>query len=259
MRLTFWWLLGTLFVLIIFTGKSAAQDTLTTDEVIAIVAAHPAFATGLENSRDWTARAYNTRNRYGIWRVEFRNADGDDLGWAELNPYNERFYSHEAYFGATEAQVTAAEPILREFISTQPDIVELMEDPSVYDMYVDYDGYNDWWGVYIDRAADSLYVVVRFAENNPDSLENPQLVTIYFENILSYDEWYTASSQEAIAIAFQQSEIAAALRGSENWTTTTTTEDSIVWNVVFLVDAVPVAEATVNLDDKSVVEFSVGG
>jgi hypothetical protein len=249
--------LTVLLLLSLLVMPSSAQDSFTSQDVIAIVAAHPAFATGLDNSGDWSARAYNTRNRYGIWRVEFKNAAGDDLGWATVDPAKERLYSYEAYFGATDAQRLAAEPILREFISTQPELLALLEDPSIYDMYVDYDGYNDWWGVYIDIGADSLYVVIRFADHNPDSLENPQLVTIYFENVLSYDEWYTASSQAAIAIAFQQSEIAAALRGSDDWTTTTSTEDSRTWQVVFLLNDTPAAEAIVNLEDKTVVEFSL--
>jgi hypothetical protein len=46
----------------------------TTDDAINLAATHSSFAKGLEDRPGWSAVAYDTKNYYGIWRVQFYDA-----------------------------------------------------------------------------------------------------------------------------------------------------------------------------------------
>lgn len=232
--------------------QAAAQDEATRASAVELAASHPDFAAGLENVGDWTAQVYNTRNAYGIWHVEFYNSAGDQLGWADVNPERERVYSWEAYFGVDDATREEAYPTLREFIDNAPEVLELVDDPSVYEIYVDFDGYSDYWGVYLDRGPDSLYIVVRFSENTLTMQGEPELVRLYFSEVQSYEDWYQTTSAEAVAVAFAAPEVADAVRGVEGWTTQTESEDGVLWTVTFLNGEEILAKVVVNLEDRSV-------
>jgi hypothetical protein len=250
-------ILTIILIAALFGTTARAQNEYSEQDAIDAAAAHEAFDAGLEATPGWYAAAYNTGNAYGVWHVEFWDADGDTLGWADVNPKNGRVYSWEEYFGVTEDQRASAEEILRPFVSDHPDVRELIEEPSIYDMYVDYDGWSDMWGVYIDRGGDSLYLLVEFldAANHAD----PVLRGIFFSEVLSYDEWFAASSEAVSALAFELPEIAAALRDAEAWTSDAERVGNNTWEVTFNAGDAVLARATVDLDDSAVIDYSVEG
>ena len=86
------------------------------------------------------------------------------------------------------------------------------------DIYPWWDGDAEAWVSWISDARDAIMVAVQFDGGAQDSAENPVLTQLWFPNLSSYDEWWVASSSEAVAVAFQEIEIAAALRG-QSWTT----------------------------------------
>lgn len=245
------------FISLALAGVIQAQDDFAEAEVIAVAAQSDVFAAGLEMHPGWYAAAYDTENSYGVWRVQFWSAEGEDLGWADVNPERERLYSWEAYFGATDAQKEAAYSVLRDFVSAQPEILELVEDPSLYDFYVDFDGYADLWGVYIDRGAESLYVLVDFEDDF--AFTNPELVRLYFSEVMSYDEWREGKGAEAAATAYAQPEIADAVRDVEGWQAAAEPAGSPLWRVSFLAGEDMLAWATVNIKTSEVVEYGVTG
>jgi hypothetical protein len=232
-----------------------AQD----DEQSAIATAtnHPVFAVGLANYEGWTAAAYDSNNIYGIWRVQFWDADGKELAWADVNPIRGRVYSYEAYFRASEAQIAAAEPVLREYITTNPDILALIEDPGQYDFNIVYDPRSKWWRVTIYMSENSLYIIVKFDGITPNSFENPQIIGIYFPNVMPYADWQEASQAEAIALAFQNSEISAALSSAGEWTTQTERLAGTLWRVAFVQGDTLLAEVTVDLEADAIVEYRI--
>ncbi len=202
---------------------------------------------------DWYAKAYDTQNEFGIWRVQFYNSDDEDMGFADVNLEKNVVYVYECYFGASDEQLEAAQPVLEEYIRNNEQMLDLLDDVGEKPMYIDYDGYNDWWGVYIENGENSLYVTVRFAEWTPKSLDEPQLLNFSFSNVLSYDDWYGATSQQAVVVAFADSRVGNALAGKEGWTTNVTHVKDSVWEVEFLIDDEVVTSATINLQDESVV------
>lgn len=235
-----------------------AQTNFTDEEVINMVASAPQFATALENveayTGGWEAVTFNTKNAYGIWRVYFSSANGDDVGWADINPQNGKIYSWDVYIGATDEQKEVAMPILKDYLSNNPDILELLDNPAQYEMYVDYDGWNDYWGVYIGAAEYALWVTVQFDEGySPYNLENPQLTGVYFPDLPDYDQWLQDTQAKAVNIAFANADIGAALRGN-TWTTQSERVEGDIWSIAFFVDENLVVTATVDLISETVIE-----
>lgn len=235
-----------------------AQETFTEQDAIDLAATSELFVAGLEQNPDWSAAAYDTHNAYGIWRVQFWYANGEELGWADVSPERGKVYSWEVYFGATDAQQNAAEPVLRDFIATEPRFVDLLEDPSQYDMYIDYDGYNRYWGVYIDVGADSLWTAIQFAGKAPDALDDPQVLGLYFSGVLSYAEWQESNEATAIATAFQNADVADALASVDKWTTSVELNDDGMWTVYFLDGETVLVTVEVDIAADQVIDFTIG-
>jgi hypothetical protein len=238
--------------LIALPRGSRAQQTFSADDAIAFVAGSPQFATGLEYSLGWSAVAYNTGNAYGVWRVEFDDAAGDDLGWADVSLERGRIYSYDAYFYPTDALRFEAEPILREFVYAQPQVLELVSNPADYEYWFDYDGWNNWWYFYIAVGGqNSVTALVRFDDGeNELSLNNPHFLQIMFTDLPDYESWHDAGEASATAVAFAQGEIAARLRDNSGWTSSANPADggsSSQWVVGFYVGDTMVAQAGVDI------------
>jgi hypothetical protein len=247
---------GAVFVYHPVLSPASADTRHSAEDAIALALQHSIFAAGLEFREGWTAQAYNSENAYGIWRVQFWH-EGDDLGWADVSLDLGKVYGYEAYFGATDLQREAAEEVIRDFVSSNEEVLELLPDVADYEMYIDYDSSSKLWYAYVDRGSDSIMPVIQFAGDDPLTPEDPALFTIWFPQIVSYTEWEEAQKANAISIAFQQSDISAALRGADWVTEVSTVDGQHVWHVLFLVDGTGVADATVNLNTSAVTEYSV--
>ncbi|PJF30883.1 MAG: hypothetical protein CUN52_03405 [Phototrophicales bacterium] len=237
---------------------SSAQSNFTDDEVIALVANSPQFASALQTVTEyaggWNAVTFNTQNAYGIWRVYFTSADDESIGWADVNPELGRIYSWDVNISATDAQKEAVIPILKDYLSRHPDILELLDNPASYDYYVDYNGWDDQWGVYIAAGEYALWVTVQFEDGYlPTNLNNPQLTGIYFPDLPDYDQWLQDTQAKAVNIAFANSQVGLALRG-RTWTTTSERLEGDMWRVAFLVDDAVVIVATVDIETGDVLE-----
>jgi hypothetical protein len=244
-----------LVVLLLAAGAAQAQD-VTEADAIAVAVAHPAFAGWLDYYPDWHAAAYDTENTYGIWRVQFWGADNADLGWADVNPAREQVYTWETYFSLNDEVQAAAEPVIREFIVAHPRVLELIESPEQYDIYLEYDGTSGFWGVYLDRGMDSLYLLIDFEDDL--ALTEPRLVRLFFANVVSYKEWAEGNQAKAAATAFAHPDIAAVVRDVEGWTTTAWRVEGTLWAVTFLDGDQPLAEATVDVEANRVIDYHIG-
>ncbi|MDX2074809.1 MAG: hypothetical protein SFZ02_00130 [bacterium] len=239
-------------------GDLLAQTNFTDDEVINIVATSPEFVDNLQLVTDvaggWEAVTFNTKNAYGIWRVYFSTYEGDQIGWADLNPQSGKIYSWDVYIPATDAQKEIATPIIKDFLNTQPQILELLDNPAQYDMYIDYDGWNNHWGVYIGAGEYALWVTVEFENGtSPDKLDNPRLTGVFFPDLPDYDQWIEDTKASVVNIAFANADVGAALRG-QTWTTAVERLEGDFWQVEFFVNETLVVTATVDLVAETVTE-----
>jgi len=255
-------ILSLFLTLILAAAPAMAQESFTEADAIAAVLEDPAFAGGLAAVEGWTAAAYDTRNAYGIWRVQFWDGSGEDLAWADVNPARRKVYSFEAYFPVSEQEYEAAYAPLRAFVDSHPDLIELLGSPEAYDIYIDYDRWNRHWGVYIDAGADSLWIAVRFtggASPEHEYFSDPLLVALYFSNVLSYSDWQESQKALATVTAHQHAEIGRALEGVIGWTTEVyAVEDhQNLWMVAFKDGERLIAEVMVDTAASQIVDFAI--
>ncbi len=253
------WIGIVLTILILTVTVASAQETATADQVIAIVATSYPYSVALEAHPEWRIEAFNTRNRYGIWRVQFWDASGEEIGYADVSPERGAVMYYEGLFYATEAERQAGYDAVHAFLSTNPELEALDVPLEELDTWIDYDPWNRAWNAWIEDGYDSLYAVVRFGDGMPWTLNDPELVNIAFPNVLSYDEWYEENENQAILLAFQQNEIAAALRDQSGWVALAVPAEGelqSVWNVEFLSGDQVVATAVVDLANQQVIEAS---
>lgn len=248
---------ATVLLWVLATAVAYGQE-YSEQDAINLALSVPEFAAALEGREDWYARAYYTGNRFGIWRVQFYDADGTDMGFADLNLEEQAVYVYECYYGAQDRHREAAQPVLEGYLRSHPQVLRWLEDvenAEQHPMYVDYDSYNDWWGVYIAAGAESLYVIVRFARPGVDVLEEPRLERIYFAEIKSFDEWFSAISQEAVVVAFADQRVGDALHRLTGWTTQPEYLGGSLWKIAFYSAGQWLGEATVDMSRRAVLDF----
>ncbi|MBK8137430.1 MAG: hypothetical protein IPK52_16715 [Chloroflexi bacterium] len=236
-----------------------AQDDPTTESVVALVLAIPEISGGLDRLTDYETLAYNSNNTYGIWQVEFRDLEGNQVAWAQVQPSTGRVYAWETYFAAADASYEVILPVFQEFVANHPDVRALIRGIDQDEIYPWWDGNTQAWMTWIGDAGDAIMVAVQFDGGSEDSTENPVLTDIWFPNLPSYEEWWVASSSQAVAVAFQQVDIAIALRG-KTWTTESELidqSDTNLWTVRFLSDGTLVASATVNVFEGELIAYEI--
>jgi hypothetical protein len=236
---------------------SALATAQSPQDAINLAASHPAFVKGLADRPGWSANAYDSESRYGIWRVEFYDADGNGLGWADVNVEQQRLYAWDAAFDVIESQYAEAEQILIDFLrndETSQKLIGSVDD--VYGWWVGYDSWREVWMVHLDRGADSLDLTLRSRSSQPKSFESLYLEKVYVANIMSYDDWHNANGSEVVALAFENPDVAAAVRGMD-WTTSTERLEGDAWKVRFLSGEEVIVEADVNVADGSIANINV--
>jgi hypothetical protein len=238
-------------LLLTFVTAQSPQDAIN------LASSHPAFAKGLEDRPGWSANAYDTKSRYEIWRVEFYDAEGNGVGWADVNLEQQHLYAWDAAFDVIEGQYAEAEQVLIDFLrndETSQKLIGSVDD--VYGWWVGYDSWREVWMVHLDRGADSLDLTLRSRSSQPKSFESLYLEKVYVANIMSYGDWQNANGSQVVALAFENPEVAAAVRGKD-WTTSTERLEGDAWKVRFLSGEQVIVEADVNLADSSVANIAV--
>lgn len=230
----------------------AAQDG-EVQRAISAAAGHPMFAAGLAQHPGWTATAYDARDRYGLWRVDFFAADGEQLGWAQVRLVDGRMFAWETGFGLEGDAYARAEEALLDFLRDDPGFRDLAGDVDDREwVWVGYEEWRDTWVVHIERGADSVIVILRSEDEWARSLERLHIVQVQVPGVVAVEEWRSRRSADAIALAFTEPRVAAAVRGLEGWTTEAEALDWDVWRVSFVWEGRTVARADVDLVERSV-------
>jgi hypothetical protein len=249
--------LGLALLLLLSAGFAQAQ-ALSEQDVIDFAANNPPFSMAL-GDRDWTASAFDTGNRYGVWRVQFWDAEGNDLGIADVQPARQRIYSAEFTGEATQSQLDTAEPIIREFVYDAPELKEFVPDLRTFaeSIYIGYNHWEDGWGVYIYTGSDkdALYATVRFSCPEPECLEDPRIVRYGFPELASYDDWLNEQKSQVIMLSFLEAEVAAWTQDISDWRTEVERSEDGLWRVGYInnADESLLGVAIVDLSARAVV------
>lgn len=240
------------FLLLTF---SVAQ---TADDVINLAASHSAFARALADRPGWTARTYNTKNDYGIWRVEFQDAEGNYLGYSDVNPEKQLVYAWQTEFDLLDGQYAEAEEALLNFARQDPTVISMIGNIDERNgQWFGFDAWRNVWVLYIDRWPNaSVELNFRSSSTTPRSLENLYLEKVLVQDVMSYDDWHSASASQAVQIAFTAPEIAAAVR-DQTWTTHTEHIEGNTWKIHFMSGETELAEADVDVNEGSLLRFTI--
>ncbi len=246
----------TILVLLIIIPFAAAQDEDDGEaQAIAIAAAHPAFAGWLEITEGWNAAAYYAETAYEIWRVQFWDADWNEIGWADVNLERARVLSWDTSFVPSEDHLDQAYRALRAFLATSAEMLELMESPDQYEIYIDYNRDVDMWGAYLDRGYDSLYVYIDCEDDV--KFTNPRIDRLYFPNVASYSEWETSQKAAAVAAAFADTNVADTVSQAENWWADAERQAGGRWQVTFYDGERVLARVLVSLKPTTIMEMEL--
>ncbi len=246
-----------IFSLFTFSFSLSPVVAQTTDDAINLAASHSSFAKGLADRPGWTAVAYDTQNYYGIWRVQFYDAENNALGWSDINLEQQKVYAWETNFDIIEGQYAEAEEALLNFARQDPQVIEMIGNIDESNgVYIGFDAWREVWIMSIDRWPNSVELNIRSRNGTSRSLENLYLDKVLAQEIMSYEDWQNASSSQAIDIAFSAPEIAAAVRGKD-WTTYAERLESNTWKIHFMSGEEQIAEADVNVDEGSLLGFNV--
>ncbi len=251
-------LLAVLIGLALILTPARAVPPGTAEDAVAVAASSPTFVAALKTHPGWKGAAYFTGNQFQVWRVQFWDKDGNPLGFADVNVLRKRVYWTQAHYKLTpELKGAAAEP-LRRFVRTDPEVKAVIGNPDDYD-YTDYnyDSNGNFWAVIFAEKGSAVAVIVQFQGNSPASFERPVLKGFYFPNVLPYEDWEKSQKAEAQALAFSQPEIAAAVRGHSGWTASTTRTGDTTWAVMFVRGDQKLAQANVDTQAKTVLDFKV--
>jgi hypothetical protein len=214
------------------------------------------LAASLEDLEGWWGQAYPSRNGYDIWRVELFTADDEELGWLDVQPETGIVYSYFVIPPLPEWLYAEREPEVKAFVARNERVRALIARPREDEMWVEYNRWEQHWGVYIEADAHSLYVTVDYAPGDSE----PVLDMIYFAEMLSFAEWRDAMEAEASVIAFSDPQVAAAVRGVQGWQAGAERLDGgDVWDVVYRVGETVLVTARVDVLSDRVIAVTLGG
>jgi len=234
---------------------SFAQDL--SQKAINLVAAHPAFTTMLAANEGWQAESFNTQNIYGIWRVQFWDAEGNELARADLNPENEEIYDWVYQSGINDQEEESVTETLIQFINSQSRVTDLIGTVNREDVRISYHNAHRHWRVRINRQQNSLRLILTPQNPVARSVEGLELSSIEFDNLPSYEDWRSGNAASLVAIAFQERAIADRLRGNANWVSEVERLENQNWQVRFLEAGTVLALARVDPFEALVLSFDI--
>ena len=236
---------------------SLALAQTTADKVTQLAAQHPAFASVLAAREGYTSAAYNTQNAYGIWRVQFWEAEGAFIGWIDVEPEREKVYAWHYDVGVTDLEQSEAQAVIFELLKNHGDFINLVGDFAANELKVNYNQGQAFWIARVDRGPDTVAVTLRPEQARVRSLDNLQIETIYFPNTISFEDWRSGNEASIVALAFRHGDIAKALRGNKNWTSAVEMLGDALWRVNFQEGDKLLASATVDLEQNLTTEVEI--
>ncbi len=242
-----------LWVALVLTTAATAQGyDADKQRAIQIAASHPMIAASLEHNSGWTASAYDAQDRYGLWRVDFTSQYGEDFAWAQVHLAEGRVLAWEADAGLGDDEYAEAEAKLLDFLRYDPAFLAFAGDVDDHEwIWVGYESWRDTWVVHIERGQDSLIVTLRSEHAWTRSLEDLEVLQIRATSVVGVGDWRSMRGSDAVALAFTDPRVVAAVRGLEGWTASAEEVDRSLWRVLFVWEGRTVAEVEVDLALRS--------
>jgi hypothetical protein len=231
---------------------SQEGESTPEDRAIKWVSQTGEFAEWLAQYPNWVGYAYQSEGV--IYYVEFYNEAQDEwLGYAVVNietgEISDSFIPRPL---APDVYAEQQERVQR-LVLEDPEVLAVLVDPFLWQMYSDYNRYEQTWDIYFGRGTRAWLVRVTLDDYGYS------IVEIIDPNQLSEEEALDAARNEAIMLAYTGDGIDRALEGYDNWYTYAENIGGAVWSVEFAADGRELFYALVNIETDEVLETEVGG
>lgn len=250
-------LLLLILVGLVWTGGMAltfAQDD-ERDIAVALAASHPDMVDYLATYDDWYGEAYEDHD--GWWWVDFyAEASGEEdewLGNAYVNIETGEIVDLFAPVPLSEADYDLGYAIVEDTLSDDREVVAFLGDVEDWDIYIDYDRFEQVWYAYISRGLEaySARLYVDF-ENEGAYLER-------FEdaNALNAQERRNHARNRALELVWEAPDIDQAIADVDDWTTYVSRQDNGVYSVMLATTDRELFYALVDVERGMVLESRV--
>jgi hypothetical protein len=221
--------------------------------VIQVVAASPEFAEWLAGYPNFQGNAWQEEEG-DYWAVEFYNEAGDEwLGYAIVNAgtgeISETFIPKPLPVDVYQEQLQKVQTIVLD----DPEVLARLGDPTLWDVYTDYNRWEQKWDMYFYRGIEAVLV-------------RSSIVDAYFSideiidpNALSEDQALDEARNQAINLAYSAEGLDAALDGHDDWRTYVEQQGGSRWSVTFTAGEEELFFALVDIDTNIVLAAQAGG
>lgn len=219
-----------------------------------IVASSDTFAEWLEGFPNWHSNVYQSDTE-GVWVVEFYTENDDDwLGYASINAETGEIYESFAPKPLPTELYQEQQAKVQKLTLEDPEVLAHLEDPILWDFYMDYNRYESVWDLYFYRGVDAVLVKASIDENNYFSINS-----ILDPNELSEEEALDEARNQAISLAYSAEGVDSALDGHDNWRTYVEPQGGSRWSVSFAADDQELFYALVDIEVNVVLASQAGG
>ncbi len=251
-RLTATLLCLALLSLAVFPAFAQSDD----DQAFVIEAAETSeiFADWLAQHEGYIVNAYGP-DEDNLWYVEFFNADESDwLGYASINGETGEIIDSFAPVPLAADEYQEWLPRVTTFVLNDPEVLaRLNNTPDLWDMYADYNRWEQQWQVGFYRGLEAIQVNLWI----DDASEEIYVDAIVDPNLLSEEEAIDNARDTAINIAYGLDSLWQTLDGVDNWTSYAEHQGGDTWSVSFLVEGEARFFALVDVETGAVLSSEV--
>jgi hypothetical protein len=254
MRKKFTLIIAALAITVLTVWSVGAQDDeAILQELGAILAETDTFADWLPQHPNYQTGGWQSDGP--IWHVEFYNESLDEwLGYGIMNRDTGEVFEAFAPKPLPTDLYNELLPRVNAFVMQDDEVMGLMNQvPEAWDIYPDYNRWEQTWEVGFYRGVEGFVVKVSF----DDAFDNIYIDQILDANMLSEDEALDNARDEATNLAYQVEGVWEALDGHSDWMTYTEDLGDGVWGVTFSEYDEELFYAVVNINEDTVLETSL--
>lgn len=242
-----------LLIALLAVGVSYAQeqDEPAVKAMIAFVADTEDFASWLETYDEWYGSAWGP-DENGIWYVEFHaEADDEWLGYANVDENTDEIVDSFIPRPLSAEDFQAQQPRVQALVLDDPEILALVGDPINWEIYTEFDRWEQHWGVYLSRGLEAYLIAVEFTDGDEGDFT---IQGIHPANELDAEEELQNARDRAVALAWQADGVGEAVDGYDDWDAFIEHQGRTRWSVMFVAGDAELFYALVDIGADEVLE-----
>ncbi len=225
------------------------------DAAVALAASHDDLSQHLATYEAWYGEAYEDSG--GWWWVDFyADEDGEDdewLGNAYVNIDTGEIVNAFAPLALLPEDYELGYTIVEDLLSDDREVVAFLGDIEDWDVYIDYDRYDQVWYVYMSRGL-AAYTARLYVDLDNESA---YLESFKDANALDAQERRNLARNLALELVWQAEGIDQAIAGVDDWRTYVSRQDNGIYSVILATEARELFYALVDVERRTVIEARI--